>query len=341
MSNNSKSVPAVSSVEGAGRVVDGGDVSSEGLGLGGGPVLTLERLGHGLVGHLASSTVDRGGVDSSVDHRSGNGMSSVDHRGSMDDRAGDSMDNGAGDSDGVGNRDSLGVDSLAIVGDGGDVSLDVVGGVLDVLGAAVREGDGVRSSPGSGAIVGLSSLEVGAGVVVGNGVLVLVGGDLVRVHLGNGVGNSVDRGVVSGGSVNNRGVVGGGSVHNRGSVDSVGNRVGNAVSDNSVGKSVADNSVVKSVADNSVGKSVADNSVGKSVANNSVGKSVADNTVGKSVTNDTVGNSSNNSSLSKVASEARLGSVAHRVRGSDGGDGGTEALGLAGSPDLTLEGLGH
>ena len=83
MSNNSKSVPAVSSVEGAGRVVDGGDVSSEGLGLGGRPVLILERLGHGLVGHLACSTVDRGGVDSSVDHRSGNGVSSVDNRGGV------------------------------------------------------------------------------------------------------------------------------------------------------------------------------------------------------------------------------------------------------------------
>ena len=244
MSNNSKSVPAVSSVEGAGRVVDGGDVSSEGLGLGGGPVLTLERLGHGLVGHLASSAVDRGGVDSSVDHRSGNGMSSVDHRGGVDNRAGDSMDNRAGDSDGVGNRDSLGVDSLAIVGDGGDVSLDVVGGVLDVLGAAVREGDGVRSSPGSGAIVGLSSLEVGAGVVVGNGVLVLVGGDLVGVHLSDGVGNGVGNSVVdnrgsmgnNGGSVDNRA---GDGVGNRGSVDdragnSVGNGVGNAVSNNSV-----------------------------------------------------------------------------------------------------------
>ena len=166
MSNNSKSVPAVSSVERAGRVVDGGDVSSEGLGLGGGPVLTLERLGHALVGHLASSTVDRGGVDSSVDHRSGNGVSSVDNRGGVDDRAGNS----------VGNR---------------------------------------------------------------------------------------------------------------------------------------------------------------------VGKSMTNNTVGKSVTDNSVGNASNNSSLSKVASEARLGSVAHRVGGSDGGDGGTEALGLAGSPDLTLEGLGH
>ena len=147
----------------------------------------------------------------SVDHRGGVGN----NRGSMDDRVGNSVDNRAGNSDGVGNGDSLGVDSLAIVGDGGDVSLDVVGGVLDVLGAAVREGDGVRSSPGSGAIVGLSSLEVGAGVVVGNGVLVLVGGDLVGVHLSDGVGNGVGNSVVD----------------NRGSV---GDSVGNTVSNNSV-----------------------------------------------------------------------------------------------------------
>merc|ERR1712223_2041652 len=206
--------------------------------------------------------------------------------GGVDGRAGDSMDNGAGDSDRVGNGDSLGVHSLAIVGDGGDVSLDVVGGVLDVLGAAVREGDGVRSSPGSGAIVGLSSLEVGAGVVVSNGV-------------GNGVGNSV---VDNRGSVDNGGSMG----NNGGSVD---NRAGNGVGNRG---SVDDR------------------------AGNSVG-----NRVGNAVTNNSVGNTSNNSSLSKVASEARLGSVAHRVRGSDGGDGGAEALGLAGSPDLTLEGLGH
>jgi len=255
-----------------------------------------------------------------VDHRGSNGVGGVDNGSSVNNGA-DGVDNGVGNS--VGNWDSLGVDSLAVVGDSGDVSLDVVGSVGDVLGAAVREGNGVRSSPGGGAVVSLGSLEVGAGVVVGNGVLVLVWGDLVRVHLGNGVGNSVDRGVVSGGSVNNRGVVGGGSVHNRGSVDSVGNRVGNAVSDNSVGKSVADNSV------------------GKSVADNSVGKSVTNDTVGKSVTNDTVGNSSNNSSLSKVASKARLGGVADGIGGSNGGNWRTEALGLAGSPDLTLEGLGH
>ena len=42
---------------------------------------------------------------------------------------------------------------------------------------------------------------------------------------------------------------------NRGSVDSVGNRVGNAVSDNSVGKSMANNSMGNSVANNAVGKS--------------------------------------------------------------------------------------
>jgi len=46
VSDDGKSPPAVGSVEGAGRVVDSSDVGSEGLGLGGGPVLTLVRLGH-------------------------------------------------------------------------------------------------------------------------------------------------------------------------------------------------------------------------------------------------------------------------------------------------------
>ena len=214
--------------------MDSGDGGSEGLGLGGGPVLALVRLGHRLVGNLSGATVHRGSVDGGMDHRCG-----VDNRSSMVD--------GTGNGNGVGNSvgNSLGVGSLAVVGDSGDVSLDVVGSVGDVLGATVREGNGVRSSPGGGAVVSLGSLEVGAGVVVGNGVLVGVGGDLVGVHLGNGVGNSVDRGVVSRGSVDNRGVVGGGSVDNR---------VGNAVSDNSVGKSVSNNSVGKSVTNNSVGQ---------------------------------------------------------------------------------------
>jgi len=88
-------------------------------------------------------------------------------------------------------------------------------------------------------------------------------------------------------------------------------------------------------------RSSVDDRAGNSVANNSVGKSVANNSLGESMSDDTVGNSSNNSSLSKVASKARLGGVADGVGGSDGGNWGTEALGLAGSPDLTLEGLGH
>jgi len=254
---------------------------------------------------LPGSTVDRGSVDGGMDHRGSmdNGCS-VDHGSSVDNRAGNSVDDRTGNGNRVSNGNSLGVDSLAVVGDSGDVSIDVVGGVGDVLGATVREGNGVRSSPGSSAVVSLGSLEVGAGVVVGNGVLVLVGGDLVRVHLGNsvgnGVGNGADGGVVGRGGVDNRG-----SVDDRGSVDNRG--------------SVNDRGSM-------------DDRAGNSVSNNSVGESVSD---------DTVGNSSNNSSLSKVASKARLGGVADGVGGSDGGNWGTEALGLAGSPDLTLEGLGH
>ena len=170
--------------------------------------------------------------------------------GSSMDNGADGVDNRVGHS--VGNGDSLGVDSLAVVGDSGDVSLDVVGGVGDVLGATVREGDGVRSSPGGGAVVSLGSLEVGAGVVVGNGVLELVGGDLVGVHLGNGVGNSMDGGVVSRGSVDNRG--------------SVVSRSNNCVANTMVG--AVDSSVMNSVdsVDSSLAK-VGSNTVGGSVGN--------------------------------------------------------------------------
>merc|ERR1740129_2112077 len=96
---------------------------------------------------------------------------------------------------------------------------------------------------------------------------------------------------------------------------------------------------------NSVGESVSNNAVGETVSNdtvgNSVGQTVSDNSVGKSVTNDTVGNTSKNSSLSKVGSKARLGGVADGIGGSNGGNWGSEALGLAGASHLTLERLRH
>merc|ERR550517_1444743 len=211
----------------------------------------------------------------------GDAVASVDNRGSVNNGSGvdngtDSMGNWVGNS--MGNRDSLRVDSLAIVGDDGDVSIDVIGSVFNVLGAAVREGDTVRSSPGSSAVVSLGSLEVGAGVVVGNGVLVGEGRDLVGVHLGNGMGNRVGNRVG-----NNRGMVSGGSVDDRAG-NGMGNRVGNAMSNNSVTKSVSNNSMGKSVSNNSMGNSVSNNSMGKSMTNNSMAGSVQDNSMGKSMT---------------------------------------------------------
>ena len=91
-------------------------------------------------------------------------------------------------------NDSSGESSSAIVSDFGDISVNVVGVVVDVLDPSVRQVDGVVSLPGSGAIVRLLSVETGSRVVVSHGILVGVGGDLVRVDLngmGNGVSNSM------------------------------------------------------------------------------------------------------------------------------------------------------
>ena len=58
MSHKSMSA-AVSTMEGVGGVMHGGHRSSEGLGLGGGPVLSLEGLGHRLVGDLSCTTANK------------------------------------------------------------------------------------------------------------------------------------------------------------------------------------------------------------------------------------------------------------------------------------------
>merc|ERR1719309_813064 len=93
-------------MESIGRVMDSSYAGSESLGLGGGSVLSLVRLGDGLVRDLASTTVDRSSVDS-VSNRSS--VDSMGNRGSMD--------NGCG----VHNRGSIsrniGILSSAVIGD--------------------------------------------------------------------------------------------------------------------------------------------------------------------------------------------------------------------------------
>merc|ERR1712243_369556 len=118
----------VGSMESIGRVMDSSYAGSEGLGLGGGSVLSLVRLGDGLVRDLASTTVDRSSVDS-VSNRSS--VDSMDNRSSVDNRGSISR--------------SIGIYSSAVIGDLSDVSIVGIRVVVDMLGAAVREVDIVRT----------------------------------------------------------------------------------------------------------------------------------------------------------------------------------------------------
>ena len=131
-------------------------------------------------------------------------------------------------SDGVGNRcgNNVREDGLAIVGDLGDVSIDVVGVIVDMLDPAVRQTDRVVALPGGSAIVRLLSVETGSGVVVSHGVLVVVGGRLSQVT------RIITSHSVSYGVGNHR--VG----HNR-----VGHGVGNGMSHDRMGYGVTHHSV--------------------------------------------------------------------------------------------------
>ena len=91
-------------------------------------------------------------------------------------------------------NDGSGEGSSAIVSDLGNISINVVGVVVDVLDPSVREVDGVVALPGSGAIVRLLGVKTGSRVVVSHSILVGVGGDLVRVDfhsVGHRVGHSM------------------------------------------------------------------------------------------------------------------------------------------------------
>ena len=120
-------------------------------------------------------------------------------------RSVDSVGEDGGSVDGVSNHRGSsnvatsrgrGIDGFTGVLNGGNVAGQVVGVVGDGLDPAVGKVDGVRSSHGTGAIVGLRLLKVGLGVVIGHGVGVGVGGGLSKVGGSNGVHR---RGVLGGG----------------------------------------------------------------------------------------------------------------------------------------------
>merc|ERR1719476_715095 len=161
----------------------------------------------------------------------------------------------------MGNRGN----SSSGVGHLSNVSIVVVGVVVDGLDTAVREVHLVGALNNTGAIVALGLAEGSARVLVSNSVVVGVGGNLGKV------GGSVSNSVGNGGSVDNRGVVdNGGMVDDRGGMDhrsSVGHSVAKTMSNNSVGKSVANNAMGKTVSNDSVGETVAgNNSVSKTMA---------------------------------------------------------------------------
>ena len=72
---------SLGSVKPVGGVSNHGGVGSEGLALGGGPVLSLVGLAHGLVAHLAVSVSVDGLVGAIVDGGDGSGHGGGQHRG--------------------------------------------------------------------------------------------------------------------------------------------------------------------------------------------------------------------------------------------------------------------
>ena len=161
---------------------------------------------------MSGSTVHGGSMDGGMDHRSGmdgswscgmvnwstvngrgsmnNGSSmndrgSVNNRSSVDDRS--CMDDRSSMVGGGRVRDSIRVSCGALVGHLGDVTVDGVGVVVDMLRPAIRQVDGVGTLRIARTVIRLGSLEIGCGVVVSNCIVVSVGGDFIGVDLGRSI----------------------------------------------------------------------------------------------------------------------------------------------------------
>ena len=131
------------------------------------------------------------GNSDTVAHQTMSDNTTVGDTMSNDTTVGDAMTDNTTVSDAMADtNNSSGEGSSAIKGDFGNVSVNVVGVVVDVLDPSVRKVDGVVSLPGSGAIVSLLGVETGSRVVVSHGILVGVGGDLVGVDW-HSVGHSM------------------------------------------------------------------------------------------------------------------------------------------------------
>merc|ERR550525_752905 len=150
---NSVGNNSISSVKSVGGISHDGGVGSEGLALGGGPVLSLVGLAHRLVADLAVSVSIDGSVSSIVNWGHSGGDGGVGNRGSVD-----SVGNHRGSVDGVSNRSSM--DSVSNRSSMDSVSND---------GSSMDSVSNRGISRGGGSLVARSrSLRIDSGTLVGH-----------------------------------------------------------------------------------------------------------------------------------------------------------------------------
>merc|ERR1712055_816834 len=147
---------------------------SEGLGLGGGSVFSLVRLGDGLVRGLATSTVDRrsmGNKSMTSKAMTNNSRSMGNQRGSMNYRASCVNKRGSMDKGSSTDKRGLWVGCLTIISNFSDVAIVVIGVVVDMLDPSIRKSNRVATLTHTSSIIRLCSLEVGVGVVISHSIV--------------------------------------------------------------------------------------------------------------------------------------------------------------------------
>merc|ERR1711887_416586 len=103
---------------------------------------------------------------------------------SMSNRVSNSMGNWVSNSMGNWMSNSVGICSNTIISDISNITIIIIGMIVDMLGTAIRKVDRVGTFYNTSTIIGLSLVEGSTRVVISNSIGVRVGRGLSKVRLG-------------------------------------------------------------------------------------------------------------------------------------------------------------
>merc|ERR1712055_484837 len=137
----------------------------------------------------SKSMTDKAMTSKSMTNKAMTSKSMTDNSRSMSNRACCVNKRGSMDKGSSTDKRGLWVGCLTVISNFSDVSIVVIGVVVDMLDPSIRKSNRVATLTHTSSIIRLCSLEVGVGVVISHSIVVCVGRHLISIYLRSSMGH--------------------------------------------------------------------------------------------------------------------------------------------------------